>query len=171
MTDWPELVRTHGPLVWRTAYRLLAHHADAADCFQRTFLSAVELAARQTVRHWPAVLVRLATARALEQLRQRYRNVGRCGSLPDDPPGPVADPLDAAAAGELADALRRALAVIDPAQAEVFCLVCVEGRSNADAAAHLRLTANHVGVLLYRARLALREKLKAFDPAAGVSHE
>ena len=40
MTDWSQIVQEHGPLVWRTAYRLLNHEADAADCFQRTFVSA-----------------------------------------------------------------------------------------------------------------------------------
>jgi len=32
----------HGPLVWQTAWRLLGHEADAADCFQETFVSAME---------------------------------------------------------------------------------------------------------------------------------
>jgi DNA-directed RNA polymerase specialized sigma24 family protein len=77
MADWSEVVRRHGPLVWRTAYRLLSHEADAADCFQRTFLAAVELA---------AALARLTTARALEQLRKRYREAGRSTTLADDPP-------------------------------------------------------------------------------------
>ena len=49
MTDWPAIVRRHGPTVWRTAYRLLNDHADAADCFQETFLSALEMSRRQKV--------------------------------------------------------------------------------------------------------------------------
>lgn len=166
MTDWPAIVREYGPLVWRTAYRLLAHDADAADCFQRTFLAAVELAAAEPVRHWPAVLARLATARALEQLRGRYRRGGRVGPLPDEPPGGSGDPLDLAAAGELADRLRAALAEIDPKQAEVFCLVVLDGLSNQEAADQMGVTASHAGVLLHRARTALRERLKAFDPRA-----
>lgn len=170
MTDWPAVVREHGPLVWRTAFRLLNHDADAADCFQRTFVSAVELT--EPVRHWPAVLARLATARALEQLRQRYRRRERFAALPDESPSPVAaDPLADAAASELADALRVALAAIDPVQAEVFCLVCLEGWGNRDAADHLGVTANHVGVLLHRARAALRDRLTAFDPAPEAHHE
>jgi RNA polymerase sigma-70 factor (ECF subfamily) len=164
MPDWPRVIADHGPLVWRTAYRLLGNEPDAADCFQRTFVSAVELAARQTVRNWPAALVRLATARALEQLRARYRSAGRVGVLDADPPAPSADPFDAAATGELADALRVALAGIDPVQAEVFCLVCLEDLTNREAADQLGITANHTGVLLHRARQALRGPLKAFDP-------
>src|SRR6478736_6162024 len=77
MTDWSQIVAEHGTLVWRTARRLLTQEADAADCFQRTFLAAVELAQRETVRHWPALLRRLATARALEQLRERMQRRAR----------------------------------------------------------------------------------------------
>lgn len=166
MTDWDAVVREFGPVVWRTACRLLTHDADAADCFQRTFVSAVELDAAESVRNWPAALRRLATARALEQLRTRYRESRRAEPLPDDPPADPSspDPIDLAAGGELAAALRVALSAIDPTQAEVFCLVCLEGMSNSDAAAALGVTPNHAGVLLHRARAALRERLRAFDP-------
>src|SRR5262245_61961905 len=165
MTDWPTIVRQHGPLVWRTAHRLLNHDADAADCFQRTFLAAVELDAIEPVRNWPAALARLATARALEQLRVRYRNAGRNVSLGEEPIGRTADPIEGAAANELADRLRGALAAIDPKQAETFCLICLDGWSNQDAARLMGITAGHAGVLLQRARAALRAKLAEFDPA------
>jgi RNA polymerase sigma-70 factor (ECF subfamily) len=162
VTDWPTLLRDHGPLVWRTAFRLLNHRADAEDCFQRTFLAAVVLAGRETVRNWPAALRRLATARALEALRTRYRE-GRSEPLPELEERAL-DPLETAGAGELADQLRVALAAIDPTQAEVFCLVSLDGLSNQDAADELDVTANHAGVLLHRARQALRGKLVGFDP-------
>lgn len=165
MTDWPAIVQQHGSLVWRTAYRLLSHEADAADCFQRTFLAAVELDAREPVRNWAAILTRLATARAMEQLRVRYRSAGRFSPLTVEPIGTSDDSLHAATAGELADRLRVALAGIEPRQAEVFCLVCLEGRSNQDAAELMGITAAHAGVLLQRGRRALRERLQEFAPA------
>src|SRR5262249_50765402 len=31
MTDWSQVVQQHGPMVWRTAHRLLNNEADAAD--------------------------------------------------------------------------------------------------------------------------------------------
>jgi RNA polymerase sigma-70 factor (ECF subfamily) len=163
MTDWPTIVRTHGPLVWRTAFRLLNDHADAIDCFQKTFLSALELVGREAIRLWPAVLKRLATARGLEMLRDRYRRASE--PRPDVAPDlGLPDPLDTAVAGELADRLRGALAELDPVLANVFCLICLEGLSNVEAAAQLGVTANHAGVRLHRAWQALREKLRAFDP-------
>ena len=166
MTDWDLVVREYGPVVWATAWRLLAREADAADCFQNTFVSAVELETAEPIRNWPAVLKRLATARALELLRTRYRAAARSHSLPDEAPlDPTAlDPLRAASGVELADALRAALTELDPVQAEVFCLICLEGLPNADAAGVLGITPNHAGVLLHRARTALRSRLRAFDP-------
>jgi RNA polymerase sigma-70 factor (ECF subfamily) len=166
MTDWPAIVQEFGPLVWRTTYRLLGNHADAADCFQRAFLSAVEAEAAGPVRNWPGLLRRLATTRALEQLRQRKRSAARFAPLGDTPPAdPVApDPPGLAAAGELADRLRDALAEIEPVQAQVFCLVCLDGLSYREAADQLGVTPNHAGVLLNRARAALRDRLAAFDP-------
>jgi RNA polymerase sigma-70 factor, ECF subfamily len=167
MIDWSEIVGQYGPLVWGTAFRLLHREADAADCFQRTFLSALELARAEEIQCWPAVLVRLATARALDQLRQRNRETARLSALPAEP---VADdkarnPMDDAAASELAEKLRQTLAAIEPAQAEVFCLACLQDWEYQEIANQLGISVNHVGVLLNRARAALRDRLRAFRPA------
>jgi hypothetical protein len=103
--DWSQIVQQHGPLVWTTVYRLLRHDADAADCFQRTFLSALVLSRTQTVRNWPGLLQRLGTARALELLRQRLRQAQRLRPLLADVA--VADgtpePDQAAAVRELSE--------------------------------------------------------------------
>jgi RNA polymerase sigma-70 factor (ECF subfamily) len=160
MTDWNAIVAEHGPLVWRVAFRLLGNEADAADCFQRAFVSALEVG---DVQNWPALLRRVATARALEQLRDRYRRT-RAGPLPELSDPQAADPLDSASAGELAQRLREALGRIDPRQAEVFCLAALDGWSHAEIAAQLGVTANHAGVLLSRARAALRTELCEFNP-------
>jgi RNA polymerase sigma-70 factor (ECF subfamily) len=166
MADWSQIVAEHGPMVWKTAYRLLSNDADAADCFQRTFLAAVEFARQQTVRHWPALLRRLATSRALEQLRVRIRERGRQTSFDSEPIADRAsrDPFEIAQTTELAERLRVALADIDPRQAQVFCLTQLERQSYDDVATELGLTVNHVGVLLNRARATLKERLAAFAP-------
>jgi RNA polymerase sigma-70 factor (ECF subfamily) len=168
MVDWSQIVQQHGPLVWTTVYRLLRHDADAADCFQRTFLSALVLSRTQTVRNWPGLLHRLATARALEALRQRLRQAQRLRplfaevALSSDTPGPD----QAAVVSELGDHLREALAHLDARQAQVFCLICLDGLSYAETAEQLGLTVSHVGVLLNRARLGLRQRLRGHEPAA-----
>jgi RNA polymerase sigma-70 factor, ECF subfamily len=167
VVDWSQIVRQHGPLVWTTIYRLLRHDADAADCFQRTFLSALELSRTQTVRNWPGLLQRLGTARALESLRQRLRQAQRLRPLLAEVAvsSNTPEPDQAAAASEMSDHLREALAQLDARQAQVFCLACIDGLSYAEIADQLGLTVSHVGVLLNRARLALRERLRRHEPA------
>jgi RNA polymerase sigma-70 factor (ECF subfamily) len=167
VVDWSQIVQQHGPLVWTTVYRLLRHDADAADCFQQVFLSAVELARTQTIRNWPGLLQRLGTARALESLRRRLRQAQRLQPLLAEVAVSSSDPEPdhAAAVHELSDHLRLALAHLDVRQAQIFCLICLEGLSYAETADQLGLTVNHVGVLLNRARLSLRERLRGHEPA------
>jgi RNA polymerase sigma-70 factor, ECF subfamily len=167
VVDWSQIVKQYGPLVWTTVYRLLRHDADAADCFQRTFLSALELSRTQVIRNWPGLLRRLGTARALESLRQRLRHADRFRPLLADvlasPSTP--EPEQAAAVGELSDHLRVALVHLDEHQAQVFCLICLDGLSYAETADQLGVTTGHVGVLLNRARHDLRERLRGHEPA------
>lgn len=166
MTDWSQVVALHGPMVLRTAFRLLNHEADAADCFQRTFVSAWELSRTQPVRNWPALLKRLAVARTLDRLRQRRRESSRITPLPEDAGADrkAIGPARAAESSELAEHLRDALADVDELQAQVFCLACLEDLSYQQIAVELGITVNHVGVLLTRAKASLRERLQAHAP-------
>jgi RNA polymerase sigma-70 factor (ECF subfamily) len=167
MIDWSQIVQQHGPMVWTTVYRLLHHDADAADCFQRTFLAALQLAKAESVRHWPALLRRLATARALDMLRQRRRSLRLQHLIGDSATSPRAcQPGQAAQANELAAQLRQALGELDDLQAQVFCLACLDGCSYEEIAGQLGITVNHVGVLLHRARSNLQQRLRSHDPAA-----
>jgi RNA polymerase sigma-70 factor, ECF subfamily len=168
MTDWSQIVREHGPMVWRTVHRLVNHETDAADCFQCTFMSALELSRAEAIRNWAGLLKRLATARALDCLRRRQREWNRWTTLRQGLPidRKTLGPTEAAQTGELADHLRQALTELDDRQAQVFCLACLEGWRYEEIAQHLDLTVNHVGVLLSRARVHLQEKLRAFEPAA-----
>jgi RNA polymerase sigma-70 factor (ECF subfamily) len=172
MTDWSQIVEQHGPMVWRTTQRLLNNEADAADCFQRTFVSALGLARGEPVRNWPGLLKHVATARALECLRQRRRESHRLTPLREDF---VIDPkgvgsVQAAEASELAEHLREALAELDSRQAQVFCLACLDGLSYQQIAEELAVTVNHVGVLLNRAKSKLRERLQAYGPTPAADH-
>lgn len=157
-TDWENLVRQHSGIVWQTAWRLLRDEAEASDCYQETFVSALEVAGREPVGNWPALLRHLATNHALTRLRRRHRrdryeHNGRhdpieLSSLPTRQSGPVEN----AQAHELAERLDVALASIPADQAEVFCLRFFGDLSNGDIARRLGVTANAVGVLLHRAR-------------------
>lgn len=162
MHDWDRILDEFGPVVWKQAVRMLGDRADAADCFQAVMLEAFELSEREVVRSWPALLRRLAILRSLDRLRDRYRR--QTDSRPADELGLVSTrdgPADAAAENrELAERLRLALAELPPTQAEAFALRFIDGLTNEEVAARMGLTANHVGVLLHRARATLRGLLE-----------
>lgn len=174
MEQWDDILRTHGPLVWQTVWRLLRHEADAADAFQETFVSAVRVARRETVTNWPALLRHIATSRALDRLRSRRRAVDRLDRAAHqnmiDSGG---EPSLHAEASELSERLRIALTQLPPQQAEVFCLRCLEEMTYDQIAARLDLSINHVGVLLNRARQRLRLLLDETrtTPPNEVAHE
>jgi RNA polymerase sigma-70 factor, ECF subfamily len=166
MTDWKAIVDQHGGIVWQTLFRLVGNHADAADCFQETFLDALKVARREPVREWTALLRHLATVRALDLLRVRCRDRHRTDASadPDVLAGREAGPDQEAEADELAGRLRAALGQLPSQQAEVFCLACVDQLTYGEVGERLQLTANAVGVLLHRARRRLQELLASFGP-------
>lgn len=161
MTDWQTIVHEHRGLVWRVVYRLLENTADAEDCFQDTFVSALQVSKRQRVRNWRALLAKIATNRALDRLRQRIRLRGRFETPAEclDCPAPEPGPNQGVENSELAVHLREALAQLPADQAEVFCLRHVEQMSYRDIAKTMAIKSNAVGVLLHRARARLRDLL------------
>ena len=167
-TDWTAIVHDYGPLVWKTAYRLLFNEADVADCFQETFVSALEFSRRQRVVNWMGLLQRLATARALDQLRRRVaERRRRGGELGDDLPSRDANPASEAEAAELSDRLRWALAELPAQQAQAFCLRQLNGLEYGEMAEEMGVTVDAAGALLHRARARLGELLLG-SAAAGL---
>jgi RNA polymerase sigma-70 factor (ECF subfamily) len=170
MTDWDAVVTQHVALVRSTVYRLVGNEADTWDCVQETFLEAVKLDRRETVRDWPALLYRLATTCALDLLRKRSRQQNRVESTG----GPVQansrepGPPGWAEASELADGLRSALGRLPRRQAEVFCLTCFEDLSSEEVGQRLRISPTAARMLLSRARRRLQRLLA---PLVGVAEE
>jgi RNA polymerase sigma-70 factor (ECF subfamily) len=161
MIDWEELMRREGSAVWRTAYRLLRNRADADECFQETFLAALEVSNRQPVRNGPALLQRLVTSRSIDRIRKQSRR--RQHEEPIDVTLAAAsanDPSQLAEAAELAGALRSAIAQLPQRQAEVFCLHELGDCSYQQIADQLGITASAVGVILHRTRHKLQQLLE-----------
>src|SRR6476660_1696538 len=94
-----EIVRTHGPMVWRTVWRLVGaggRESDASDCFQDVFIAALEVAKREEVRNWEAMLRRIATTKGLDLLRARIRGRKRdAGSVDWETVADESDPPEA----------------------------------------------------------------------------
>ena len=160
--DWQIVVDEYGPLVWQTAYRLLGNHTDTADCFQETFLAALELSRRQPVRNVPGLLIRLATTRAIDRLRQRGRQERHQAQTCDGRETcRVSDPAGDAQTQELAGHLREALGQLPAQEAKVFCLRYLNEMSYRQIARELSIGICAVGVSLYRAKARLRQALGA----------
>ncbi|OHB68431.1 MAG: hypothetical protein A2Y77_09880 [Planctomycetes bacterium RBG_13_62_9] len=159
--DWQAIVKDCGPLVWQTAYRLLGNHTDAADCFQETFLAALELSRREPVRNVSGLLVRLATTRAIDRLRQRGRQEHRQadGCDCEELTAGESDPASHAQTHELAGRLREAIGRLPGQEAQAFCLRYLNDMSYRQIARELDMGINTVGVALYRAKARLREDL------------
>ena len=171
MTDWPSILAEHGDAVWRTVYRLLDHHADALDCYQETFLAAWRFAQREPVAEWRPFLVSLATRRATDRLRQRYRDRARTRSDgPNEPSSEAECPVGHATAKELMDRVREGIAELPEKQAQVFWLSCVEGLSHQEISGRLEITPGEARVLLHRARNQLGAMLGQGNRNEGEDH-
>jgi RNA polymerase sigma-70 factor (ECF subfamily) len=172
MTDWRTILAEHGPAVWRTVYRLLDHHADALDCYQDTFLAAWRYAERRPVADWAPFLTSLATRRAMDCLRKRYRDRRRVAPLDGRPePSSPDSPTEHASAGELMDRVREGMAGLSGKQAEVFWASCVEGLSHREISERMDIPPGEVRVLLHRARARLGAYLDRRTSPPGEGHE
>lgn len=169
MTNWDTIVASDGSMVWRTLWRLLADRADVEECYQETFIAALKLSRRQPVECWSAALCSLATARAMDRLRSRYRQGGRrlrgaggtesAGQRLAEAASTEASPEQRAVATELSERLREALAQLPDRQAEIFYLNALCGWSHREIGERMQMTANAVGVTIHRARQRLQELL------------
>jgi RNA polymerase sigma factor (sigma-70 family) len=140
--------------------RLLLNDADVADCFQETFVSALEYSNRQSVISWPGLLQRIATTRALDQLRRRVRERAFLSQIPgEEISWPGASPAQEVEAIELSDRLRKALATLPSTQSHAFCLRHLSGLDYAEIAREMEISVSAVSALLHRARARLEESL------------
>ena len=149
----------HSDDVWRTVYRLLGDTEDARECFQQTFLDALKIDPT-TVRNLRAVLCRIASRRAMDLLRRRYRDQGSIHRLETEPPREY-PPEAELVFQELREAVRETLATLAPNQAEAFWLRHIEQLSTEDIARELGIGTGHVRVLVHRAVTHLRRSLNS----------
>ena len=162
MIDWNTIIKEHGQVVWQTAYRLLGNHADAEDCFQETFVSALGFCRRQRVRNYSALLIRLATARAIDQLRRRFRQAQSKTDFTDCVliESEETSSHEQVERQELVEKVRQSISELTPQEAQVFCLRYLNNMSYREIAEQLGITTNSAGVLLHRARARLRESVE-----------
>jgi RNA polymerase sigma-70 factor (ECF subfamily) len=157
--DWESIVRTHTPLAFDAAWRLLGHAADTEDVVQEALLDAFRLHAHQSVENWGALLRHLATRRAIDRLRKRRAAaLVPLGTFEVSAPESE-QPESVAAERELADRLRWAIAELPDREASVFSLRYFGEMANCDIAQALGISTDAVGVALHKARKKLKESL------------
>jgi RNA polymerase sigma-70 factor, ECF subfamily len=170
MTNWDAIVASNGPLVWHTLWRLLTDRMDVEECYQETFVAALKLSRRETIGSWSGALCTIATARAMDRLRQRYRQRDRRsrGAGSEESVGRMseaisteASPEQRAIATELSERLREALTQLPERQAVIFYLHAVCGWSRSELGERMQMTDNSIGVTIHRARQHLQELLRA----------
>jgi RNA polymerase sigma-70 factor, ECF subfamily len=154
--SFERLYRRHATDVYRYAYGVLRNQADAEDVTQTTFMNAFRALERGEEPRAP--LNWLITI-AHNVCRQRFRTAAR---------RPHEVELDMDVAEELVEEdegpsrhdVERALGHLAFNQRAALVLREVEGRSYAEIAGVLGLSAGAVETLIFRARRALREQLE-----------
>jgi len=167
MTSWDTLVAIHGPAVWAICSRLLGNdRGEAEECYQETWLSAWKGSQGLTIGSWPSFLCRIATSKAIDRLRQRYRQrsaFGTSRSTGDDDiggvPSAIASPVETTVAAELSERLRTALADLPAKQSEIFSLHVLSDWSQPEIAEQFGMSVNAVSVTIHRTRERLRQLL------------
>ena len=162
--DWREIAKEHGPMVWRSVFRILRSHAESLDCCQDVMLEAFEKTGGKKIDNWAGYLRWLAVHRALDCLRSRQRRQQVLHARPDMERvhGNVND--SELEIEELKDRLRSELAALPDSQAEAFWLRFVEEMSYSEIAEQMGLETSAVGVLIHRARPRVRQALSDLQP-------
>ncbi len=159
-----ELVESHGPKLFRLAYRITGDETAAEDVVQETFLRAYRALGRFDERaQFGTWIHRIAVNTALEIVRKRQRQPSQSSQNPEDP-HPSLDPgPDRIALGlEVERAVRSALADLSPMERTAFVLRHFEGRSIAEICEQLGLGVNAGKQAIFRAVKKLRRVLEPF---------
>ncbi|MFY2763165.1 RNA polymerase sigma factor [Arenimonas sp. MALMAid1274] len=157
--DSPDaLVRLHGALVFRVAYRVLGDRAQAEDVQQDVFLRLIE-APPQDVQSWPAYLTAAANRRAIDQLRQVRRWWQLLPQWRAQAPSAAPSAEQAGIEHQRARRLRAALATLSAREAQCFTLRYLQDQEIGEIALALGLSTNNVNVSLHRARRRMEAQL------------
>ena len=165
------LIDAYAPLVYRLAYRLLNHPADASDVVQEVFLKVFRAVktfeGHCSLKTW---IYHIAVNTVWNQNRwwRRHRGQERAMEIPDGDFGveeiDVADesqnPLQDAVTLEAQEMVWKALLRLNAAQRVILVLREMEDLSYDEVAAILYLTPGTVKSRLARARMALKRELE-----------
>lgn len=160
-----ELVRSHRHGVYRYGLQVCRTTEDAEDAVQETLWAATRAiktfrGSASSIASWMFTIVRRECLRLIDRNRE-----APLGGEEDDVPAEVPDPDDAVAGRRRADLLAEALASLDPIHREVVLLRDIQELSAPEAAALLGISVEALKSRLHRARVSLRDHVRARDKA------
>ena len=163
---WDDVVRTHGPRVYRLAYRLTGNAHDAEDLTQDVFVRVFRSLSSYTPGTFEGWLHRITTNLFLDSMRRKARI--RFEALSDDAPERLAgrEPTPAQAYDDTHwdDDVQRALDSLAPEFRAAVVLCDIEGLSYEEIADVLGIKLGTVRSRIHRGRSHLREALQHRAP-------
>ncbi len=172
-SGYETLVRTYGPQVMAIAIRYLRSEADAADCFQDTFVAVFQsidsFQQRSSIRHWVrGVTVNQCLMKLRKRRQRREESIEHMLPMFDESGNRVetASPRQNAGIGESLDAeqIRRIVRENIDRLPEDYRLVLllrdIDGYTTRETATILGIKVNAVKTRLHRARSALKFMLE-----------
>ena len=158
---WDDVVRMHGPRVYRLAYRLTGNAHDAEDLTQDVFVRVFRSLSSYTPGTFEGWLHRITTNLFLDNMRRKARI--RFEALSDDAPDRLADheptPAQAYDEAHWDDDVQRALDSLAPEFRAAVVLCDIEGLSYEEIADVLDIKLGTVRSRIHRGRAHLREAL------------
>jgi len=173
VNDFAEKVAALRPVLVRMARQRLRNEAWAEDAVSETLVAALEkpdaFGGRAKTRTW---LVGILKHKLVDQVRRHTREC-QVDSFEDDEadfdhldsaaehdePAPWGDPQSTLARRQFMRQVGAALADLPPQQGRAFVMRECLDEDTDDVCRELGVTANHLGVMLYRARHRLRSAL------------
>ena len=172
-SGYETLIRTYGPQVMTIATRYLRSEADAADCFQDTFVAVFQsidsFQQRSSIRHWlRGVTVNQCLMKLRKRQRRREESIEHMLPMFDERGKrvEVASPRQNARIGESLDAeqIRRIVRENIDRLPEDYRLVLllrdIDGYTTRETATILGIKINAAKTRLHRARSALKFMLE-----------
>ena len=179
-SGYATLVRSYGPQVMAIATRYLRCEADAADCFQDTFIAVFQsidsFKQRSSFRQWVrGVTINQCLMRLRTRQRRREDSIEHMLPMFDERGSrvDVVSPQQKAAVGEAIDAenIRKIVRTNIDRLPEDYRLILllrdIDGYSTSETAAILGVKVNAVKTRLHRARSALKFMLESVLEQAG----
>jgi RNA polymerase sigma factor (sigma-70 family) len=151
------LVQRHSPMVWGVCRRVVAHHQDAEDAFQATFLvlarKATSIRPRAMVANWLFGVAHRTALKAKTMAGKRYTREKQVTTMPEP------EAVEQNRWGNLELLIDQELANL-PDKFRIAIVLCdLEGKKGRDVACHLKIPEGTLASRLRTGRVMLAKRL------------